>query len=77
MMNLGAKGDTMIDMAKKQNQDKEATHNRQVGFRLPPDLWQALDRFIADQRIPPTQTDTMIVALQEFLSKEGYYPEKS
>jgi hypothetical protein len=67
----------MIVMAKsKAAAEKEASQSRQVAFRLPPDLWQALDAFLAAQRIPPTQTDTMIVSLQEFLQREGFYPPK-
>lgn len=60
-------------MAKKTDtNDKAEVANRQIGIRLPAHISQALDRFIADQRIPPTHTETVVTAIREFLEREGY-----
>jgi hypothetical protein len=45
-------------------------------FRCEGDLAKAFRNFIKAQRVPPTKTDVMTVALQEFLRGEGHYPPK-
>lgn len=45
-----------------------------VTFRCEGPLRVAFDQFRDEQRIPPAKSDVLIVALQEFLQKEGYYP---
>lgn len=41
---------------------------------LDDDLAEAFDRFRRGQRVPPTKTDVAVVAIQEFLKAEGYWP---
>ena len=37
----------------------------------------ALDQFIGAQRLKPSLTEVVEVAIQDFLKKEGFYPPKS
>ena len=46
-----------------------------ISTRVPSDLKAAIDRWLADQRIPPSITDVMVTAVREFLEREGYWPE--
>lgn len=39
-------------------------------------LLGAFEKFRLSQRIPPTKTDIAVVAIQEFLHEEGYWPPK-
>jgi hypothetical protein len=41
-----------------------------------PDIFAGLHAFIGAQRIPPSITNVVEVALQEFLQREGFYPPK-
>lgn len=43
-------------------------------LRLGPELNDALQRFIAAQRIKPDRTAVGLTALEELLSREGYWP---
>jgi hypothetical protein len=45
-----------------------------VYARVDPELEGAIDAYIQAQRVQPTQTAVVIVALQEFLEKEGFWP---
>lgn len=44
-------------------------------MRMPEFLEEALQAFIADQRVPPDRTAVGLTALEEFLRKEGYLPD--
>lgn len=50
--------------------------NKPISFRLDPDLRRSLTQFRESQRIPPTATDCIVVAIQEFLQREGFWPPK-
>ena len=41
------------------------------------DLFNALDAFMAAQRVRPKLTDTVELALQEFLTREKFWPPKA
>lgn len=63
----------MLLVARKK--DKEAKEpNLVMTFRCDAELRRAMDKFQEAQRIKPTKAEILIVALQEFLQREGYYP---
>jgi hypothetical protein len=41
------------------------------------DIFASLHEFIAAQRVPPSITNVVELALQEFLQREGHYPPKT
>lgn len=43
---------------------------KMTSIRLPEDLRDELDAWIADQRIPPKRTDVIVLAIKEFLARE-------
>jgi hypothetical protein len=50
---------------------------KQIACRLDDEeLEMAYVQWKAEQRVPPADSDVMIVALQEFLEREGYYKPK-
>ena len=63
----------MVGMARKRA-SVEDSGPITLTFRCDGDLAAALRNFIRRQRVPPTKTDVMSVALQEFLKREGDYP---
>jgi hypothetical protein len=68
---------TMSVMPKKPTPaDAPKRKGFQVAARLDADLELAFKQFLAAQRVPPTHGDVLIVAVQEFLQREGYYPPK-
>jgi hypothetical protein len=42
-------------------------------LRLPPDVADAVNRFIADQRMKPKKQELGLLAITEFLEREGYW----
>lgn len=62
----------MLLVAKKKSDPKDAS--LVMTFRCDADLRRALEKFQASQRIKPSKAEILIVALQEFLQREGYYP---
>jgi len=66
----------MAVMAKKRPAEPEAddTGPLVITFRCDGDLRTAFENYRKAQRVPPTKTDVMTVALQEFLREEGFYP---
>ena len=45
-----------------------------VTFRCEGELRVAFERFRKAQRVEPAKSDVLIVAMQEFLRSEGFYP---
>lgn len=45
-----------------------------INVWIPEAVSQALDTYIRSQRLKPTQTVVITLALQEFLAKEGFWP---
>jgi hypothetical protein len=48
-----------------------------INFWIPDDLHAALQAFRSAQRVKPSQTDVVELALQEFLQREGFWPPNS
>ena len=48
-----------------------------TGLRLPPKLMTRLDDYCQKQRIPPSRTRVMEIALHEFLDRETSPPSAS
>jgi len=46
-------------------------------FHAPAELFAALERYIADTRPQPTEAAALRAALEEFLSRKGFWPPKS
>ncbi len=67
---------TIERMAKKQvkESDPEDDGPITVTFRCEGELRVAFDRFIRAQRVSPAKSDVLIVAMQEFLKNEGFFP---
>jgi hypothetical protein len=61
-------------MAKRKTTPADAKRTPTLHMRLSDELEAALSRFIASQRIKPDRTAVGITALEELLSKEGYWP---
>jgi hypothetical protein len=71
------KGVCMTAVMAKKTTKPRAKPNRTGTARsiyFPDDIEAALQAFRESQRVPPTVTDTLMLALQEFLQKEGFYP---
>jgi hypothetical protein len=66
----------MLTMSKKKPSKNPAESEalKPISVKIPPDIADALERFMSRQRIRPKLTDTLLVALQEFLIREGDYP---
>lgn len=66
----------MLDVAekKKPNASTPGPARRQVNARLPEEIARALERFKQSQRIPPDSTAVILIALREFLEREGFLP---
>ena len=45
-----------------------------ITLRLEPELLDALDRWREGQRVPPERHATIVLALTEFLEREGALP---
>jgi hypothetical protein len=69
---------TLSPMAKKPKEDVKKPKRKgfMVAMRLDEELERAFRQFLAAQRVPPNHGDVGIVALQEFLQREGFYPPK-
>lgn len=67
-----------MTMSKKKvsKNEGESEALKPISVKIPPDIADALERFMSRQRIRPKLTDTLLVALQEFLIREGDYPTK-
>lgn len=70
----------MPRMAKRKKQDGEPVPDRErrsdhvaVLVRLPVRLAEAFTAYRTSQRPPPTATAIMLLALEEFLVREGVY----
>lgn len=46
--------------------------SRQVSVRIPAELDARLQKFIEDQRVQPSDTAVILVALEQLLTQEGY-----
>lgn len=65
--------------SKTKNEEPKKTQTRSgkpLNVWLPVEIHDALTAFISAQRIPPSTTDTVEVAIQEFLIREGFTPAK-
>lgn len=61
----------MVLVAKKKAKDDAGS--LVMTFRCDSDLHNALNKFQNEQRIKPSKAEILIVALQEFLQREGFY----
>jgi hypothetical protein len=50
---------------------------RAVNVWLPEDLGAAMDAYVASLRLRPTITSLICVALEEYLARQGHWPETS
>ena len=53
---------------------KGTRSGRNITLNIAPDIHESLNLFMEAQRVRPGRTDTVELALQEFLSREGFYP---
>jgi hypothetical protein len=71
---------TIEDMAKKKR-GRPSTGGRKKKFvvyaRIDQNIGDAIERFMADQRVKPKITPLVELAFQEFLEREGYWNPKS
>ncbi len=61
--------------AKPGDKKKPNRSGRPIMVWVDTDVGEALDRFIDGQRMPPTLTDVVELALREFLKAEGFAPK--
>lgn len=77
---MGTLAPTIPGMAKSKPSTGSAKKANRTGrplFTYQPDaLMDAIDAFMADQRLRVSKTDIVELALQEFLRREGYWPPK-
>lgn len=67
----------MVAVAKRKTTDElEDDGPFTMTFRCDGDLRLAFIAYLKSQRVAPTKTDVMTVALQDFLRSEGFYPPK-
>jgi hypothetical protein len=60
-----------------EGEGRKPRQGRPIMFYLDDHTGAAMDAFQSAQRFPPTTTDIMTVALQEFLKREGFLnPER-
>lgn len=68
----------LASMPKKKPDEEKPSKGVRTGtprsIYFPQDINEALLAYLAAQRVPPTATDTVLVAVQEFLQREGFYP---
>lgn len=67
----------MLAVMSKPKKPVAESKNPVLHMRMPDFLEQALQAFIADQRVPPDRTAVGLTALEEFLRKEGYLTDPS
>ena len=70
-----------LTMAKKptagsEGKKKPNRRGKAVNVWIAEDLYVSLEKFFDAQRIRPRLTDTIELALQEFLIREGFWPAK-
>lgn len=63
----------MLLMSKKKDIEPKA-EPEQISVKLPEDIRKALANYRASFKVQPGRSDTVVVALQEFLAREGFYP---
>ena len=69
----------MVVMSKQKKTDQKTTPKDRgpvLYLRLTPDHEAAMSAFISAQRIKPDRTAVGLTALEELLSKEGFWPWK-
>lgn len=64
----------MAVMAKRKTTPADARKTPTLHMRLSDELEAALVRFISSQRIKPDRTAVGLTALEELLTKEGFWP---
>lgn len=64
----------MVVMAPKKKTNASNRQGKPIQVYLDDELRKAFERFRSGQRVPPTKTDVAVVAIQEFLGREGYWP---
>ncbi len=63
-------------MATDRSRENRHAHPRE-SFHLPADMQKALERLVDDTRPPTTKSAICRVALEEYLMRAGYWPEKA
>jgi hypothetical protein len=63
-------------MARKKSDasKKPKRSGRPVQIYVDEDLWDAMTRFFGAQKFKPTLTDFGVLAFQELLKREGFWP---
>jgi len=64
----------ITDWLKDRHTANPTAKRRVLYMQLPPELDDALVRFITAQRIKPDRTAVGLTALEELLTKEGFWP---
>lgn len=67
----------MIVMAKKNDESKKKRTGHAIALWVPEDLYSELEQWREEQRVAPTRTDVLELALREFLAREREREKKS
>jgi len=68
---------TIRSMGRKKKNPQSRAPNYALFARLPPGLGAAFDRYLESQRPKPTANSAVVVAMEEFLQKRGFWPPPS
>ncbi len=62
----------MLTMAKKSDESKKKPKRtgHAIALWVPDELYTELEEWRSEQRVPPTRTDVLELALREFLQRE-------
>lgn len=67
----------MMIMAKKNEEAKKKRSGHAIALWVPEDLYAELEQWREEQRVAPTRTDVLELALREFLTREREREEKA
>jgi len=62
-------------MTKDYRQPQDTGEAISLDLTIPPELCEALDRFIAEREPDLTRKDALLAALREWASEHGYLPQ--
>lgn len=62
----------MLQMDAQKPKDRHRQPRK--AFHAPADLFEALEKFIAESRPQPTESECLRTALEQFLESKGYWP---
>lgn len=70
---------TIANMAKKKPQGKKPNRapNYPLFIRIPPELGEAFDEYVASLRPTPTMTKVVQMLIENYLSEAGVWPRQN